>query len=137
MNTIGRSIAKGAAWMVMFRAVERSIGIVSTLILARLLMPADFGLIAMAMSFVAILELLWTFTFDNALIQNTAADRSHYDTAWTLNICLGTLIAIGLLAVAYPASWFYDDPRLIPIILCLAGGAAIQGFENIGVVGFR
>ena len=46
-------IARGAAWMVLFRLFDRSVGIVSTTILARLLVPADFGLVAMAMSVIA------------------------------------------------------------------------------------
>jgi O-antigen/teichoic acid export membrane protein len=136
-SSVGRGIAKGAAWMVLLKAVERSIGLVSTLILARLLLPADFGLIAMAMSFVAIVELLWAFSFDNALIQNNSPDRRLYDTAWTLNICLGLTVALGLAAVAYPAAAFYGDPRLVPVVLCLAVGTLFQGFENIGVVAFR
>lgn len=123
--------------MVLFRALERLIGLVSTLILARLLMPEDFGIIAMAMSFVAILELLWTFSFDSALIQQKSADRSHYDTAWTLNIGLGIAIAAGLLAIAHPAASFYGDDRLVALIYCLAIGSFLQGFENVGVVAFR
>lgn len=123
--------------MVLFKAVERSIGVVSTLILARLLVPADFGLIAMAMSFVALLELLWSFSFDSALIQNRNADRSYYDTAWTLNASLGLTVALGLTALAYPAAWFYNEPRLVPVLLCLALGSLFQGVENIGVVAFR
>ncbi len=46
-------MARGAAWMVLFRLFDRSIGIVSTAVLARLLLPADFGLVAMAMSVIA------------------------------------------------------------------------------------
>lgn len=123
--------------MVLLKAVERVLGIVSTMVLARLLMPEDFGMIAMAMSFVAIVDLLWSFSFDSALIQNHQARRAHYDTAWTLNVALGLFIGIGLLALAYPASWFYEDPRLVPLISCLALGSVVQGFENIGVVAFR
>ncbi len=137
MSSVGRGIAKGAAWMVLLKLVERSIGLVSTLILARLLVPADFGLIAMAMSFAAVVELLWTFGFDSALIQNHSPDRRLYDTAWTLNICLGLTVACGLAAVAYPAAAFYGDPRLVPLLLCLAVGSMFQGFENVGVVAFR
>jgi O-antigen/teichoic acid export membrane protein len=58
MQGIGRKIASGAAWMVMFKFVERSIGLVSTVVLARLLVPADFGLVAMAMAIVALVELI-------------------------------------------------------------------------------
>jgi O-antigen/teichoic acid export membrane protein len=137
MTSVGQKIASGAAWMVLFRLLERAIGLISTLILARLLVPADFGIIAMAMSFVAILELLWTFSFDSALIQQKNADRSHYDTAWTLNIGMGLVIAGGLLAIAQPAASFYGDDRLVALISCLAIGSFLQGFENVGVVAFR
>jgi O-antigen/teichoic acid export membrane protein len=137
MTSVGQKIASGAAWMVLFRVLERAIGLISTLILARLLVPADFGVIAMAMSFVAILELLWTFSFDSALIQHQNADRRHYDTAWTLNIGLGLAIAAGLLAIAQPAASFYGDDRLVALISCLALGSFLQGFENVGVVAFR
>ena len=51
-------MATGAVWMVLFKLAERSLGLVSTLILARLLMPADFGTVAMAMSFVLMAAIL-------------------------------------------------------------------------------
>ena len=137
MINVRRSIASGAVWMVLLKAVERLLGVVSMVILARLLMPEDFGMIAMAMSFVALLDLLWSFSFDAALIQNQQADRTHYDTAWTLNVILGFVIGLGLLALAYPAAWFYEDSRLVPLISCLAMGSLMQGLENIGVVAFR
>jgi O-antigen/teichoic acid export membrane protein len=137
VSSVGRSIAHGAIWMVALNILASAIGVLSTVILARLLLPADFGLIAMAMSFVAILELLWSFAFDAALIQNQHADRATYDTAWTMNVGLGVTVAAGLLLIAYPAAAFYDEPRLVPLISCLALGSVFQGFENIGVVAFR
>jgi O-antigen/teichoic acid export membrane protein len=72
-------MATGAAWMLLLRLVERSIGLISTLILARLLIPADFGVVAMAMSIVAGLEIMTAFGFDIALIQRPDSDRRHYD----------------------------------------------------------
>src|SRR5450755_2679114 len=84
-------MARGAAWMVLFRLFDRSIGIVSTTVLARLLVPADFGLVAMAMSVIAIVELATAFSFEMALIQKPDPLREHFNTAWTLNI----LVALG------------------------------------------
>ena len=72
-----RDIAKGAAWMVLFRLVDRSVGIISTSILARLLLPADFGLDAMAMSIIAMIELATAFSFELALIQKNEPQREH------------------------------------------------------------
>jgi len=123
--------------MVLLRALERVIGVASMIILARLLLPADFGMIAMAMSLVAILELLWSFSFESALIQSRDADRSYYDTAFTLNVGLGLIVAVGLLCLAYPVAWFYEDSRLVPLICCLAFGSLCQGCENVGVVAYR
>ena len=135
--SLDKQMAKGAIWMVLARLIDRSIGLVSTVILARLLLPADFGLVAMATAILAMLELLGTFGFDIALIQNPSATRRHYDTAWTLNILLGVVIAAALLGIADTAAEFYGEPRLEPIITCLALAAFIQGFENIGTVAFR
>lgn len=130
-------MAKGAVWMVLFRLAERSIGLISTLFLARLLVPADFGLVAMAMSIVAALETLTAFSFDLALIQNARAERRHYDTAWTFNVVFGLATALILLALAGPVAAFYAEERVENIIRWLALYAAIQGFANIGIVAFQ
>lgn len=135
--SVDRSMASGAGWMVLARIVDRTIGLVSTIILARLLVPEDFGLVAIATSIIGLLELIGTFGFEVALIQNPTVTRKHYDTAWTLNILLATGIALFLAALADPAASFYDDPRLQPVILWLACGTFVRGFENIGVVSFR
>jgi len=57
-------MARGALWMVLFKLLERSLGLISTLILVRLLSPADFGIVAMATSFIFMAELLAAFGFD-------------------------------------------------------------------------
>ncbi|MBS0366455.1 MAG: lipopolysaccharide biosynthesis protein [Proteobacteria bacterium] len=137
MTSLRRSMAKGVAWMVLFKALDRGLGLVSTLILARILVPKDFGLVAMATSLIALLELFTAFGLDTVLIQRASATRSHYNTAWTLNILAGTGIATLMLLSAWPASVFYHEPRVIPVICTLAAGAFLQGFENVGVVDFR
>lgn len=130
-------MSKGAVWMVLFKLTARGLGLISTIILARLLMPSDFGLIAMAMSIIAALELLSAFSFDMALIQNQQAERCHYDTAWTFNVLFAVTSAVILLLLAGPAARFYDQPQLDTVMYFLAIGALVQGFENIGVVAFR
>jgi O-antigen/teichoic acid export membrane protein len=133
----GRQIAKGAAWMMGFKLLDKSVGLISTLVLARVLTPADFGLVAMAMAVVAMLGLMGAFGFETALIQRQNTERSHYDTAWTFNVMFGMAIAILLLLMAIPAASFYREPRLEQMLPALALGAFIGGFENIGTVAFR
>ena len=133
----GGQIARGAAWLVLFKLADRSVGFVSTMVLARLLAPADFGLVAMAMAVVAMSELMSAFGFDTAIIQRQDARRAHYDTAWTFNVVFGVAVAMLLVLLSFPAAGFYQDPRLTPILQVLALGALVSGFENIGTVAFR
>lgn len=137
MDITGRQIAKGAAWMVLFKFIERGLGLISTIILARLLVPHDFGLVAMAMSMIAILELMGAFSFDVALIQNPNAGRDQFDTAWTFNLLFAMVSALLLIILAFPAAHFYAEPRLEEVMYWLALSMAIQGFENIGIIAFR
>jgi lipopolysaccharide exporter len=137
MEHTSSKMAAGAVWMVLFKLVERSLGLVSTLILARLLVPADFGLIAMATSFVVLLEMLTAFGLDNALIRLLTLERKQLDTAWTLNVLLSVGVAIMMAACAVPVARFYGESELVTVILVLACGSLVQGFENIGVVYFR
>jgi O-antigen/teichoic acid export membrane protein len=133
----GRQIAKGAAWMMGFKLLDKSVGLISTLVLARVLTPADFGLVAMATAVVALLELMGAFGFESALIQRQNTERSHYDTAWTFNVIFGAAISIMLLIMAVPAAGFYHEPRLSLMLPTLAIGALVGGLENIGTVAFR
>jgi O-antigen/teichoic acid export membrane protein len=136
-RSTGSSIARGAAWMVLFKVLDRSIGLLSTLVLARVLTPADFGLVAMATAVVALIELMSAFGFDVALIQRRDVTRAHFDTAWTYNALFGIVIGVLLLALALPASDFYREARLTTIMPVLAVASMIQGLENIGTVAFR
>src|SRR5262245_18204541 len=134
---LGSRIAAGAAWMVSFKLLDRSIGIVSVVILARLLGVEDFGLVAMATAIVAIAELLSAFIFDLALIQSQHATSAQHDTAWTLNVLMAAVCALLVAAAPLPAAAFYGDARLGPVMLWLALATWIRAFENIGVVEFR
>jgi lipopolysaccharide exporter len=134
---LGVRVATGAAWMIALRLSIRGIGLVSIIILARLLVPADFGLVAIATALSGALAAMSEFGFQVALIQNQAADRRHYDTAWTLGIVRGLVVAVALAAAAPALAATYSDPRLEPVLLILAVGMVIASAENIGVVDFR
>jgi lipopolysaccharide exporter len=135
--SVNRQIAKGAVWMVAFKMLDRSIALISTVVLARMLAPHDFGLIGMAMILVAALNLLVSFGFDVQLIQNAKAGRDHFDTAWTFNVMFSVASATALIALAEPAAVFYREPRIETVIYFLALGFVLDGFSNIGTVAFR
>ena len=135
--SLRRQIAAGAVWLISGRLVVRLIGLTSTIILARLLAPEDFGLIALAMGFVAFLDVLSAFSFDLALIADQEAGRAEYDAAWSMGLIKGVVGAGALLIAADPAGNYFDEPRMPAIFQVLALFILLRGFENIGTVDFR
>jgi O-antigen/teichoic acid export membrane protein len=132
-----REIAKGAAWMVLARWALRLIGVISTLVLARLLVPEDFGLVAMAMTVVTMIELMTWLGLEAMLIKHQSPTKAHYDTAWSLRACILLLCGAVTAIAAYPTAAFFREPRLAAIMFVLAGVWALQSLENIGTVDFR
>ena len=75
-NSLKHSMTHGAAWMVGMRWTVRSIGLVNTIILARLLTPQDFGLVAMATVVIGLLDSVADTNVDFPLIRNRAVGRA-------------------------------------------------------------
>ena len=127
----------GAGWLVLWRVATRILGFVSTLILARVLLPADFGLVAIAMTYLAAFDAFSIFGLQDAIIRATEHDRGMFDTAFTLSVLRGLLNTLVIAATAPLAAHFFNEPRLTPLLLVLALFPAIEGTENIGIVEFR
>lgn len=141
MSTDSRKLehemAKGAAWTVCLRLADRGIGLLSTAVLARILLPTDFGLIALALTLQGVLNTTTQFSFDVFLIYNQKASKRHYDTAWTLSIIRNATLAGITAFLAAPMASLFREPRLEEIAYCLAFATAIEGFQNIGTVNFQ
>lgn len=119
------------------RVFIRAIGLVSVVILARILVPADFGLVALATMVLGFIEMMGAFSFSVALIQKQQAGRDYYDTVWTLGIIRGVLTCGLLFGIAAPATEFFGDPRLLEIIYVLALVALVRSVGNVGVIDFQ
>jgi O-antigen/teichoic acid export membrane protein len=128
---------RGAAWVVAWRLGMRALGLFSTLILVRLLTPSDFGILALAASFAQTIDGLMILGTEEAVIRQTAPDRSVYDTAWTMNVIRGVTVAAIVLASAVPVAAFFGDQRLIAVMLVMALPPLFDGASNIGAVDFR
>ncbi len=136
-DSLARRTIIGTSWMVVWRMLTRVLGLASTLILARLLVPADFGIVAMAGLFGTIVEGLSQVGLASALIRHPTRDRSLFDTAWTLQVVRALLVA-GMLAASAPlAAWWFDEPRLVTVVLVMATVSAITGFDNIALIEFQ
>ena len=131
------SIAQGTLLVVGMRWTDRAIGLLSTIILARLLVPEDFGVVAMATMAIGLAAVFLDLGVNIALIQNPNATQAHYNAAFTLRVIQTACLALLMWFGAPLAADYFNDARVIPVLRWLALGIVIGGFENIGVVTFQ
>lgn len=127
----------GSAWMVLTRMGVKSLGLISSVVLARLLVPEDFGLVAIAMAIYAFIELFGALGLGTVLIQRQSADDADYNTAWTFKVLFGLFAAGCLVLLAPLVAGFYDEPRLEAVIWVIALASVFSGAANIGTVNFQ
>jgi len=130
-------LLSGSLWMIGARWAMRLIGLVSTMILARLLAPEDFGLIAMVMIAYGLFETVSYAGVDLALMRANADSREHFDTAWTIQMIQGVLVALAVVLASPVAASYFSEPRLSTVMPVVAAKAIVDGIQNIGVVHFR
>ena len=119
------------------RWIIRFIGLISTVIVARILSPEDYGLVAMAMITVGILRVFSDMGIDLSLVRHPDPRREHYDTAWTFQLLLGCIVSLLIFLAAPLASDYFNEEKVEGIMRLLAISPILQGLSNIGVVDFR
>jgi len=130
-------LLRGSVWMIASRWAMRFVGLISTMILARLLLPEDFGLVAMALLVYGLLETISYAGVDLALMRKGTDSRDYYDTAWTVQILQGLFVMLCLSAMAPLIAAYFNEPRALAVILLTAPRALLESLTNIGVVAFR
>lgn len=106
----------------------------SNLILTRLLMPEYFGLMALANTFLAGLNLFSDIGIGPSLIQNQRGDDpDFFNTAWTLQVIRGVGLWLASLLITWPVAMFYDKPRLLWLIPIITLSAVIDGFKSTSI----
>lgn len=136
-KSLQKKIAIGAVWMTFLRVTYRLIGLISTVILARLLTPDDFGVAAIAMSIFALINTFSQFGFETVLIQHKSPSKSHYNTAWTFNLVFGVLAAILLASSSSFVGEFYENKDLASVTIVISILFLLHGSRNVGVVDFQ
>lgn len=127
-----REITRGVFWAVLMRWVIKAIGLVSTIILARLLSPEDFGIAAMGMLVIGLLYAVTEFGVSMLLIRREYIDRDHCDTAWTISLLQGLFIGVMIVSLAPVTGMYFNEPRVVGVMYVLAFASFIGGFASIG-----
>jgi O-antigen/teichoic acid export membrane protein len=136
-QTILARTAHGANWMIAWRFANRVLGLVSMLVLLRLLAPEDFGLITLAFSFSQALETFTALGVEAQIIRSRNPDRDLYDTAFTFNALRAALVALIVALGSGPVATWFGEPRLHALLLAIAAYVFLKGIGSIRTVAFQ
>jgi O-antigen/teichoic acid export membrane protein len=111
--------------------------VASNVVLARLLNPEVFGLAALAAVIGTALDMLSDLGIGASITQHPRGDEPRFlNTAWTLQVLRGLLIAALLALLAVPAARLYGDPLLAPVLLLLGGTVVLDGLASTSLSTF-
>jgi lipopolysaccharide exporter len=137
-----RAVRSGI-WVFSLRIFERALSVVKLVVLARILVPNDFGLMGIALLAMTCLETFSQTGLQQALIQKKEGTEKYLDVAWTF-LLIRNLAIFAILFIGAPyIAMFFDTPKVTPIMriigifLLFGGPGGIGGFANIGVLYFQ
>ncbi len=106
-------------------------GFVVSMVLARLLTPADYGTIALLTIFIAIASCLADSGFGTALVQKKDATELDFNSVFYLSLCVSGLLYAGLYFAAPLIAYFYQTPVLVPVLRVLALSLIFNAVNSI------
>ena len=124
-----RLAVRGAGVTVFSQGVSLVVQMAATVILARLLLPEDFGVVAMVVSFSLLFKSLPGFT--EAVLQWEKLDRYLASNLFWVCVGIGALLTAGFAAAGSLLAWFYGDPRVTQIAVVVSLSIFISSTSNM------
>jgi lipopolysaccharide exporter len=131
---LARQTGSALLWRAIQLGGARAIALLRTLILARLLVPDDFGLLAIAWLTIEFAVALSEFGLREALIERPSPSTRDRDTAWSVELVRTCAVMAGILVAAPLIAALFGEPRATNLIRIIALSQVIDAFESIGVV---
>lgn len=134
MTTIARKSITNILWASFSFAATKLLNLVAIIILARLLSPAEIGLMAFCLVIMAYLEVMARFGLGAALISAGPDPREIAETAnavFALSIAFSVLMAAALFFTAGAVAAFFEQPALTPMLQVLSAVIVIQAFGTV------
>lgn len=119
-QNLKRRSVRGGAVTIVAQASKFVIKLGSTAVLARLLVPEDYGLIGMATVIIGFVEYFKDLGLSAATIQQDKINHQQVSTLFWINVAVGFLVALAVALLAPVVALIYQEPRLRGITLCLA-----------------
>jgi O-antigen/teichoic acid export membrane protein len=127
------SLLKSGFWASYGVIGTRLLTLLSNLILARLLLPSEFGVISVAYIFWAFGNLFVTNTIGSFLVYKGLEDKRYINTVYTISLGIGLVLAVGMLALSPLAASFFNIPSLVGILAVLAFNLLLSSAQEVYV----
>ena len=128
----GQQVVRGSALIFVERFIVKIVYFARTVILARLLFPADFGLFGMATLAMNIPGVFTNPAFSSAIVQKKEVAEGELDSVWTIYLIRSFVLALILFFGAPLAGIFFHNPAVVPLAKALSLMYLIMGFESLG-----
>lgn len=131
MSSLKKQAFRATAWTIVGYGASMVLRFVSNLILARLLVPEFFGLMALVNVFIMGLHLFSDVGLGPSIIQNKRGDDPTFiNTAWTIQVIRGVALWLGSILIAWPISQIYGKRELLFLIPVVGLGTLISSFDS-------
>jgi teichuronic acid exporter len=132
-TSLKQKTVNGVIWSSAGGFCQHGIQFIVGIILARILLPEEFGLIGMIIIFIAISSTITESGFIQALIQKKDATQLDYDTIFVFNVIISVILYVLLFLFARFISDFFSEPQLIPLIRVLAVTLIISSLSFVHI----
>jgi PST family polysaccharide transporter len=126
-----KRIAFGVATLSAARVFQLVSSFVAIPFLARMLTPADFGLAALALSMAMFFSLIADAGLGRSLVRVDASDSDAWSSAFWASILLTLVFALAIFLLSWPAGAFFEEERLVPIMMTMALAPLLMGLAEI------
>jgi PST family polysaccharide transporter len=125
---IKRSSARGGVVTILAQGAGLVIQLTSTIVLARLLLPSEYGIIAMVAAITAFAGLFRDLGLSASTIQRKQINEKQLSTLYWINVGVGAILTVVTAAMAPLVAWFYNRPELTAVTVALSFGFLIGSF---------
>ena len=128
---------KGTVWTIIQQWANKFVSLITFTLLARLLQPESFGLIALSGTFLAFIQLFLDQGFTTAIVQRKDLEREHLDTAFWTNVGIAIFMTAITLISAEVVADFFREPNLVPVIRWLSLSFLISSLNGVQTAIFQ
>lgn len=136
-DRLHKKIAIGYFWSLIAKWMNRLVGVVSMLILVRLLSPTDFGIAALTNIVIALFVMMSEVGTEKYVIKAEHCTDGLLNSAWSLNLLLKCLCALFVASFSGLLAEWIEEPELKPVLLICSVIPVLGALKNIGLVHYE